>query len=427
VEPSGVIFRAMEIVIAGGGVAGLEGLLALHRSLGDRARLVLIAPDSDFTYRPMAVAEPFGLGHAHRVPLRRFVNETGAELMLDAVTAVDDADRHVQLADGGSRGFDALLLAPGGRAVTGVPGATTWWPAGDSETYGGLLRDLEEGYSKRLAIVVPPGAVWPLPAYELALMTAGEARGMGRDDLKVIVVTPEHAPLSLFGDEAGRAVTEELNWAGVELRTGAVGRKDGGELVLEPSGERLPIDRVFAVPRIVGPVIEGLPCDDEGFLRAGDDARVEGAERTWAAGDGVVSPVKFGGLATHQARRAVAAIAGLAGVDVPDPGEPVLHGRLLVGHRTRRLTGKGGAEGAPLWWPHGKVAGEYLPRWLAEHGVAPPAAEEPPADDGVTVQQPLSAMRGVEAQYLFDLARQFRTDDPAIASLGRRMREARER
>ena len=414
----------MEIVIAGGGVAGLEGLLALHRLLGDRARLVLIAPDSDFVYRPMAVAEPFGLGHAHRVPLRRFVNDTGAELVLDAVTTVDDAGRRVQLADGGDRGFDALLVAPGGRPVAGVPGATTWWPAGDSESYGGLLRDLEEGYSTRLAIVVPPGAVWPLPAYELALMTAGEARGMGRDDLTVTVVTPEHAPLSLFGEQASTAVAEELAWAGVEIKTGAVARKEGDELVLEPSGERMPVERTFAVPRIVGPALDGLPFDDEGFLQVGDDARVEGCERTWAAGDGVVSPVKFGGLATHQARRAVAAIAGLAGVDAPDPGEPVLHGRLLVGHRTRRLKGKG--EGAPLWWPHGKVAGEYLPRWLAEHGVAPPAAEEPPADEGVTVRQPLSAMRGVEAQYLFDLAREFRTDDPAIASLGRRMREARE-
>jgi hypothetical protein len=61
--------------------------------------------------------------------------------------------------------FEALLLAPGGRAAAGVEGATTWWPGGDSEDYGGLLRDIDEGYTKRLAIVVPLGTVWPLPAY----------------------------------------------------------------------------------------------------------------------------------------------------------------------------------------------------------------------------------------------------------------------
>jgi sulfide:quinone oxidoreductase len=417
----------MDIVIAGGGVAGLEALLALHAMAGDSVRLSVVAPDPEFSYRPLAVAEPFALGHAHRVPLSRFAEETSAELVIDAVVEVDDGGGEVRLRDGRVLGFEALLLAPGGRAAAGLEGATTWWPGGDSDDYRGLLRDIDEGYTKRLAIVVPPGAVWPLPAYELALMTAGEARQMGHDDVQVIIVTPERGPLSLFGQEAGAAVTEELRWAGVELRTGVMARADRGGLLLEPGGERLDVQRVFAVPRVLGPGIEGVPTDEEGFIRAGDDARVEGCERTWAAGDGVVSPVKFGGLATHQARVAASAIARLAGVeDAPDPGEAVLHGRLLVGHRSRRLRGRGDAEGAPLWWPQGKVAGEYLPRWLAEHGVAPPASHAPP-EGGVTVHRALSAMRGAEAQYLFDLARQFDSADPAISALGRRMHDTRDR
>jgi sulfide:quinone oxidoreductase len=417
----------MDVVVAGGGVAGLEGLLALRAMAGERVRLSVIAPDPEFTYRPLAVAEPFALGRAHRVALSQFAQEADAEVIIDAVVGVDDARREVRLRDGGTRGFEALLLAPGGRAVAGMEDATTWWPGGDPEIYGGLLRDIDEGYSKRLAIVVPPGAVWPLPAYELALMTAGEARAMGHDDVQVTVITPEHAPLSLFGDEVGEAVAEELSWGGVGLRTGVVAQRDRGGLLLEPSGERLDVQRVFAVPRILGPGIQGVPADDEGFIRAGDDALVEGCERTWAAGDGVVSPVKFGGLATHQARRASAAIARLAGAPEPsDPGEPVLHGRLLVGHRTRRLRGRGDAEGAPLWWPQGKVAGEYLPRWLAEHGIAPPASHEPPGD-AIVVRRPLRAMRGAEADYLFDLSRQFTSADPAVAALGRRMHDTRER
>lgn len=416
----------MDIVIVGGGVAGLEALLALRAVARDRVSLTLIAADSDFTYRPLAVAEPFALGHAHRVPLSRFADDAHAELVIDAAIGVDDAARQVRLRDGASRPFEALIVAPGGRPVAGVEGATTWWPHGDADTYGGLLRDVDEGYAKRIAIVIPPGAVWPLPAYELALMTAGEAREMGQDDVRITVVTPEHSPLSLFGEQASDAVAEELRQAGVDLRTGVVGRGGPDGLVLEPGGERLDVQRVFAVPRILGPALEGLAADEEGFVRAGEDGRVEGTERTWAAGDGVASPVKFGGLATHQARIAAAGIARLAGVeDVPDPGEPVLHGRLLVGHRTRRLRGRGDAEGAPLWWPQGKVAGEYLPRWLAEHGVAPPATTPPPEGEGVTIRRSLRAMRGEEARYLFEIGRQYRIADPDIASLGRRMREAR--
>jgi sulfide:quinone oxidoreductase len=258
-------------------------------------------------------------------------------------------------------------------------------------------------------------------------MTAGEARGMGHDDVQVTVVTPEDAPLALFGEEAGEAVAEELRWGGVDSRTGVVARRGPSGLVLEPGGEQLDVQRVYAVPRLLGPDLEGVPADEEGFIRADDDGLVEGCERTWAAGDGVVSPLKFGGLATHQARRAAAAIARLAGADnVPDPGEPVVHGQLLVGHRRRRLRGRGDAEGAPLWWPQGKIAGEYLPRWLAEHGVAPPASQEPP-QGGVNVRRTLRALRGAEAQHLFDLSRRLDSSDPGIAALGRRMRELRDR
>jgi sulfide:quinone oxidoreductase len=411
------------VLIAGGGVAGLEALLALSATAGDRVRLTLVAPHPEFTYRPMAVAEPFSLGRADRVPLTRFAEEADAELVIAAVVDVDDEAGRVRLSNGTTRSFDALLLAPGGRPVAGVERATTWWPGGDSDAYGGLLRDLEQGYTKRLTIVVPPGAVWPLPAYELALMTAGEVTAMGQDDVRITVVTPEHSPLSLFGDEASAAVADELSRAGIELKAGVVARATADGLVLLPGGEPLDAGRVYAVPRIVGPAIAGVPHDDEGFILAGDDARVQGAARTWAAGDGVDSPVKFGGLATHQARRAAAAIAGLAGVDnVPDPGEPVLHGRLLVGHGTRRLAARGDAEGAPLWWPAGKIAGEHLPRWLAANGLAPQGAAEPPKG-GVKIERPLRHLRGAEASYLYDLARRYASNDPEIAALGRRMHE----
>ena len=417
----------LDVVVAGGGVAGLEGLLALRAYAGERVRLALIAPDPDFSYRPMAVAEPFSLGRAHRVPLTRFAEEAGAELVIRAVVGIDDSAGEVRLSDDSTRSFDALIVAPGGRAVAGVDGATTWWPGGDSDVYGGLLRDLEEGYSKRLAIVVPPGAVWPLPAYELALMTAGEVRAMGQDDVRITVVTPEHAPLSLFGDEASAAVADELRLAGVDLRTGVVARRSQGGLLLEPGDELLDVQRMYAVPRLLGPALEGLPHDEEGFILAGDDSLVQGATRTWAAGDGIQSPVKFGGLATHQARLAAAAIARLAGAeDVPDPGEPVLHGRLLTGRGTRRLAGRGDADGAPLWWPSGKIAGEHLPRWLAENDLAPQGAEEPP-EEGVVVERPLRHLRGAESRYLYDLARRYTSNDPQIAALGRRMRETRSR
>ena len=48
------------VVIVGGGVAGLEALLALDDLGGDRVSLTLVAPQPDFVYRPLLVEEPFG-------------------------------------------------------------------------------------------------------------------------------------------------------------------------------------------------------------------------------------------------------------------------------------------------------------------------------------------------------------------------------
>jgi len=109
--------------------------------------------------------------------------------------------------------------------------------------------------------------------------------------------------------------------------------------------------------------------------------------------------------------------------DAPDPGEAVVQGRLLVGgQRSRRLRPAEGTHSAPLWWPQGKVAGEYLPPWLAAHGFAPSAPAAPPEGEGLAIRRSVRAMAGAEAQYLFDLRRRYRISDPAIGSLGRQMR-----
>ena len=60
-----------KVLIAGAGVAGLEAALALRRP-GRRGRLEveLVAPESEFVYRPLAVTEPFRVGEARRFPLQ---------------------------------------------------------------------------------------------------------------------------------------------------------------------------------------------------------------------------------------------------------------------------------------------------------------------------------------------------------------------
>jgi sulfide:quinone oxidoreductase len=367
---------AHRVVIAGGGVAGVEALLALHALASDRVDLTLVSPTPDFVYRPLAVAEPFALGHQRRTPLAEAARTADARFVHAPVAGVDVAERTVRTGDGEELPYDSLLLATGAAAEPAFgDGVMTWDDTTDIEALGGLLRDLEEGYTKRLAIVIPPGPGWPLPAYELALLIAADVYGMwGKAD--ITLVTPEQAPLAIFGPRAVEVVREELERARIHLELGAYAELDAGPprgLVLRPSGRRLEVGRVLALPRLRGRAPEGIPADPEGFITVDAHGRVAGADRVWAAGDGIAFPVKFGGLAAEQADAAAADIAADAGAMVErEPFRPVLRGRLLTSHGPRYMrydAAGGGGEGEAathtLWWPPGKVNGRYLAPWLA--------------------------------------------------------------
>ena len=373
----------MRVVVAGGGVAGMEAVLALRELAGERVDITMLAPESTFAYRPMAVAVPFGRGHVQRLPLADFARETGARLVRGALTAVEPG--RALTSTGAALPYDALLVAVGAWSEPAVRGALTWTPELDQDVMGGLLADVEEGYAKRIAFVVPDGAGWPLPAYELALMTAWDARDMGQDDVEIVISTPEDAPLAIFGEEASASLQEDLDEAGVTVRTG---RHDASEL----AGMR-----VIALPRAAARGIEGLPHDERGFVPVDAYGRVPGLDGVWAAGDCTTFPIKQGGLAAQQAGAAAASIAERAGADVvPAPFSPVLRGVLLTGRGRRWIrrsldtaADHGEAERRALWWPPTKVAGERLSPYLALHADGRLPGEERP--DGRFVELPVPA------------------------------------
>ena len=364
------------VLIAGGGVAGLEALLALHDLAGDRVALTLLAPERQFTFRPMAVGVPFARGHMQRHDLADVARATGAEFVRGELAEVDAQARAAVLTDGRRLGYDALLVAVGAGDEPVLTRVRTWTPELDQEVFGGLLADLEEGYAKRVAFVVPRDVAWPLPAYELALMTAWDARDMGQDDVEVTVYTPEEAPLEIFGSEASSGLRADLEEAGVRVETGVVVEEDPeapARLVAQPGDRPIESQRVIALPRAVARGVGGLPTDDRGFIRTDEHGRVESAPGVWAAGDAIAFPIKQGGLAAQQADAAAEAIAAEAGADItPQPFRPVLRGVLLTGRGRRWIRrdlggpeGEGETQRHALWWPPTKVAGRYLAPYLA--------------------------------------------------------------
>ena len=182
----------------------------------------------------MAVAEPFGRGLAQHVADWRASPRTPARAWSKARSPRSTTRAARRSPAAGDRlSYDALVVAVGARAEPALQRALTWTPEADAEVFGGLLRDIEEGYSKQVAFVVPVGVAWPLPAYELALMTAWEADSMGRDDLEITIYTPrERAARGVRRrghDRAARGPRRRRHRGGDRrLRAGRRGRAAGG-------------------------------------------------------------------------------------------------------------------------------------------------------------------------------------------------------
>jgi sulfide:quinone oxidoreductase len=385
----------LRVVIVGGGVAALEAMLALRRLAEERVSIELIAREPQFWYRPLAVAEPFGLGDVHGLDLSTIADEFGAGVTLGSLESVDTAQRLARTSAGAEIEYDALLIAAGARPVAAVPGAFTFRGLADTDGIRQLLAELESGEIERIAFALPGGVAWPLPLYELALQTA--AHPTRPESSQLWIVTHEAQPLELFGPAASQAIAELLEQRGVRVRTAVHPVKyEDGLLTVAPAGS-VPVDRVVALPRLQGPAIAGLPSDHGGFIPTTPYGQVRGLDDVFAAGDATSFPVKQGGLAAQQADAAAESIAALSGAPIsPAPFRPGLRGLILTGaapvFARAELTraGDGFESGIePLWWPPGKIVGRHLAPFLAERSGE---VLTPPACEGVTVDVPLSSL-----------------------------------
>jgi sulfide:quinone oxidoreductase len=384
----GVAEDPLRVVVAGGGVAGLEAIMALRAFAGDRVAITLLEPAEEFVHKPMSVGSPFARRSPERLPLKRIASDFDVEHVRDSLARVRTEDHAVVTAGGTEIGYGALLLAPGGRREPAVEHAITFRGPEDDEAVHGLVQDVEGGYARRIAFVVPGGVTWPLPLYELALMLAGRAREMGVE-VGLAFVTPEESPLEVVGPEASPGIARLLAEAGIEVHTSSFADVEpGGRVWLRPEGRLLEVERVVALPVLEGPAVPGIGCDERGFIPVGANGQVEGAEDVYAAGDGTLFPIKQGGVAAQQADVAAAAIARRVGVEVDVAhGEPVVRVKLLTGRGEHfAASGGGGLSEHALWWPPGKVAGAYLAPYLAG-----PDAEPPPGSDVHELEIPLGS------------------------------------
>jgi sulfide:quinone oxidoreductase len=366
--------RVSRVLIAGAGVAGLETLLALRSLAGDRVAITILAPETKFTNRPMSVHAPFKPKRVRGLKLADVAAEFGATWRRGTLARVDH-QRHVAVTGSGEEvAYDKLILAMGARPEW-ESHAQSYCDGHDAEANRLMLHQLRDGLISKIAYVKPPGASWPLPLYDLALMTAADCAAHGRSGVQLTMVTPEEEPLAVFGHVVSAAIGRLLEHHGIGLLTSSYGvlNRDG-RLDISPGHRTLEIDRLVTEPRLSGPIVRGIPFDYDHFIRTDAHGRVHGAEDVFAVGDATAFPVKHGGLAAEQADAAAEAIAASLGADVkPRPFQPVLRGVLLTGGSPRYLradiSGTAGDDSTispqALWWPPNKIAARYLAPYLS--------------------------------------------------------------
>ena len=389
-EPHHAVRQRPRIVIAGGGVAALEALIALRDLLDGLVSIDIVAPTEEFVYRPLSVAEPFGLAEPRRFDLVKIAADHGAELHHGMVESVAH-DRTLVSVDGGrSLTYDVLLITVGARPRAWLAGAVSFAGPEDVSSLRALVAELDADALESIVFTAPGAATWTLPLYELALLTAARIGERGLGGIQLTVVTPELHALDVFGPAASRHVRELCANRAIALKTAVRASSfEDGRLKLEPDG-CIQADRVVALPELQGNPIPGLPHDNTGFIPVDEHGAVRGLPGVYAAGDGTAHPIKQGGLAAQQADAAAEAIAASLGAAVePHPFHPMLRGQLLTGLTPTYLTSGASEAGPrqssvavnPLWWPPSKIAGRYLAPYLSSHvsiGAADQLADRAP-------------------------------------------------
>ena len=368
--PTPTMENRPRVLVAGGGVASLELLLALRVHAGPRVAITLLSADAELALPAMTVAEPFARGGAQTHDWNAITAEHDAGLVLDRLVAVDTQAR-TAFTNGGRRiPYDVLVLATGARRVEPLAGALTFgMGAGASERLRSVVADVLAGTAASVAFALPWPSSWSLPLYELALLTAHELREYG-STAAVRVVTPETRALELLGPAAAAAVVPLLDALGIELITHAQPRAvvDGGVRI--DDGANIEADRVVTLADIVARPMAGLPCDRAGFVPVDLHGRVTGEPCVYAAGEVTAFPLRQGGLAAQQADVVAETIAArFAGGPEPAPFAPVLRARLTTSGAPLYLQARPAVQSLAshraLWSPPAKVAGRYLAPYLA--------------------------------------------------------------
>ncbi len=303
-----------QVVVLGGGFAGLETAFTLRHRVGDRVAITMVSEAEDFVFKPNTIYLPFGGEEERlRVPLRPPLARRDIGFVRGSVAEVDTGARRVALDDGTRLGYDFLVIGTGATMRPGeVPGLseyaqTVWTPQQMhrlGEEFARVVRDVRAGRQRSVLFLVPPNNKCSGPLYEIVFMLDSWLRRQrARDGADIAWATAEAGYIQAFGWRLHDVVSAEFGSRGIGGRTHAVVSKVLPDEVVFDDGTSHSYDLLVAFPPYAAAVhYPALPSDERGFLHVEPGTRrVAGEDGVYAPGDAGDFPVKQAFLAFLQA------------------------------------------------------------------------------------------------------------------------------
>jgi sulfide:quinone oxidoreductase len=317
---------AKNVLILGGGFAGLEAAIQLRKARFD---VTLVSNRPYLFIYPTSIWIATGERAFERVcfDLPTAARRHGFRFVEGKVESISGAGRAATV-DGAEITADHLLVALGGEKLRPKGVEHTYSLGGDPQGTVRLKQVLDSLLSKgsgRIAMGFggnpkDPSAVRGGPMFELVFNVDTLLRRHGvRERFELTFFAPMPSPGERMGKKAVAAVQAMLDRLGIAKR---FGQKISGfepNAVLFEDGSRLDADLVVFLPAGEGhPVVKAsdLPLNEAGFVQVDEGCGVPGFAGVWAIGDaaalqGPAWRAKQGHLAEVMARVAASNIAAL--------------------------------------------------------------------------------------------------------------------
>ena len=294
--------------------------------------MLLFEKDGASEYLPGTI--PAFLGKSPRSHWRRRPRLQGVEVRPDEVEEVSGGGVK---AHGEWVEADAVVAAPGlvldGERVPDAPNVHAFWDPEGAERASDAARRFRGG---TVAVVVSslPYRCPPAP-YAMAMELAAYYRETGRD-VRVLLSTPEEAPLAAIGGGVPEFLAESCAKAGVELVRGLgpdLARLEEGRLHPPDGAAAVDFDVAFVVPpHERSPLLAALPDGGGPLVRV--SSRFESAEPgLFVVGDAAMVPLpRAADVAAAGGRTAADAVLERLGLSeerephLPEPECYVGHG-----------------------------------------------------------------------------------------------------